>query len=939
MTTINKNFFIAPSTTGLGAMRWVATLLLAVMMLTMTAQTAWATDVTLSGSDNYTAQDGDVLTGSTSGTVTIAGNANITLSDVTITGGIVCEGSAEITLVGENDVKVTSLASNLIYKTPGIKIGGTSTTLTIKGDGSLTATGGSASAGIGLGRTWDENATAGSVVIESGTVTASGEIGIGIGAVGNSKTASLGDIIIKRGTVNASLGNGYIYNGSTATIGTIKIYDGIDKVDASKITKSVTYMHVDGNTETDVTASASTYFTITEDGDRRVIVPKDNTDYTITIADGIEHGTLTGAATAKYMEKVTITATPALGYRFSRLVVKDAQNNDVESTGNSFFMPKGNVTVSAVFEQGTHGTTEFAWGYFGPSGFVREASIYDGLTTVNLQQGQSYQILKYDNEYSYSKFLLDNNTDNVTIPYSGGTGTFPEYGNGTNFNVDYNGEEGFYDITMTEADNGKWSVSILKTVGVIDNIPDQTYTGSEITPEPLVLAGSLSLTKGTDYEYSYTNNINVGTAKVTVTFKGDYASLGSVEKEFTIIEDLYVFDILAQTYTGSAIEPVVDVIYGEKTLTLGTDYVVSYSDNTNAGTAKVIITGIGNYSGTVEKTFTINKATPTVTSPTAKTLTYTGSAQELVNAGNTDFGTLLYSLDGQNYSADIPTATDGGAYTVYYKVEGSDNWDAVDVQTVEANIALALADAADNSDAITAHADKTLAVTLSGCTLYKDGSWNTLCLPFDVDLTATDCPLYGATARSLTAASVSGTTLNLTFGDAVNTLEAGTPYIIKWDGDGTSNIENPVFEGVTIDATKHDYDTNAESVTTDERVRFVGTYKSTAFDAENKSILLMGSENTLYYPVAGAGVGSFRAYFKIGDEGALLARRLTSFSIDFGEGEEEATGIVEVEANTSLSTLHSSLKDAWHTLDGRRLQGKPTQGGIYIKNGKKITVK
>ena len=244
-----------------------------------------------------------------------------------------------------------------------------------------------------------------------------------------------------------------------------------------------------------------------------------------------------------------------------------------------------------------------------------------------------------------------------------------------------------------------------------------------------------------------------------------------------------------------------------------------------------------------------------------------------------------------------------------------------------------------NSQHIAALDGQQANVVLNGRTLYKDGSWNTLCLPFSVDLNATDCPLYGATARTVTAASVSGTTLNLTFGNAVNTLEAGTPYIIKWDGDGTSNIENPVFEAVTIETTKNDYDTNAKSVTTDERVRFVGTYKSTEFASEDKSILLMGEENTLYYPAEGAGVGSFRAYFKIGDEGALFARRLTSFSIDFGEGEEEATGIVEVEANTSLSTLQSSLKDAWHTLDGRRLQGKPTQGGIYIKNGKKITVK
>ena len=107
--------------------------MLLVMMLTAT--TAWATDKTLSGSDNYTAQDGDVLTGSTSGTVTIAADAKITLSDVTITGGIVCEGTAEITLVGTNSV------SNTWYSSAGIQIGSSGTTLTIKGNGSLNATG------------------------------------------------------------------------------------------------------------------------------------------------------------------------------------------------------------------------------------------------------------------------------------------------------------------------------------------------------------------------------------------------------------------------------------------------------------------------------------------------------------------------------------------------------------------------------------------------------------------------------------------------------------------------------------------------------------------------------------------------------------------------------------------------------------------------------
>ena len=484
-----------------------------------------------------------VYTGTISETVTLSDGASITLNNATITGGIVCEGSATITLVGTNSV---SGATNKA----GIQIGGSGTTLTIKGDGSLTATGGGQSAGIGLSRAWDpaNDVTGGDIVIEGGNITANGGsqwgAGIGTGVIygnGSAKTARIGNVTIKGGTVKATggtsadgIGTGYTYNGCTNAIGTVTIYDGIDMVDASSIKNfdNLVYMHE----ETNVTDNKTDYFTIiTEDGDRRIIVPKDDTDYTITIANDIEHGTLTGAATAKYMEKVTITVTPDFGYRLSHLVVKDADNNDVATTGNTFLMPKGNVTVSAVFEEGTHGTTEFAWGYFGPDGFVTEATIYDGLTTVNLQQGQSYTILKYDNGYSYSKFLLDNSTYSATIPYSGGTGTFSEFVNATNFKVDYNGEEGFYDITMTDAGNGKWSVSIQKTVPVVADIPDQEYTSSEITPEPLVLAGSLSLTKGTDYEYSYSNNTNVGTATVTVTFKGNYASLGSVEKTFTIV--------------------------------------------------------------------------------------------------------------------------------------------------------------------------------------------------------------------------------------------------------------------------------------------------------------------------------------------------------------------------------------------------------------------
>jgi hypothetical protein len=103
-------------------------------------------------------------------------------------------------------------------------------------------------------------------------------------------------------------------------------------------------------------------------------------------------------------------------------------------------------------------------------------------------------------------------------------------------------------------------------------------------------------------------------------------------------------------------------------------YTVSYSNNINAGTATITITGKNvDYMGIATGTFSIAKVTPTVIAPTAKVLTFNEEEQELVNPGSTDFGTLKYSLDNSTWSTAIPKATNYGSYTVYYKVEGDSN--------------------------------------------------------------------------------------------------------------------------------------------------------------------------------------------------------------------------------------------------------------------------
>ena len=245
--------------------------------------------------------------------------------------------------------------------------------------------------------------------------------------------------------------------------------------------------------------------------------------------------------------------------------------------------------------------------------------------------------------------------------------------------------------------------------------------------------------------------------------------------------------------------------------------------------------------------------------------------------------------------------------------------------------AMVLDDQGGTNDAeLSIYNGKELAVALNGRTIYLDGKWNTICLPFDFNLNS----FKGVEARTLKDASIVGTTLNLTFDDPVDNLKAGVPYIIKFNAEayaanGSQHFVNPVFEGVNINNTTRNYDNGTAG---DTRVRFIGKYCSLRFDADDKSILFMGGENKLHYPAAGAIIGGCRAYFKIGEDGVPSNARITAFNIDFGEG--GATGIQEIVNSQSVNS-----KSLWYTLDGRRLDGKPTQPGVYINSGCKVVIK
>lgn len=200
---------------------------------------------------------------------------------------------------------------------------------------------------------------------------------------------------------------------------------------------------------------------------------------------------------------------------------------------------------------------------------------------------------------------------------------------------------------------------------------------------------ALTNTPAEGYEFDSYSVKDADGKEVTVkdgkfTMPGSAVTVSAKFKKKMTNKDITEVAIDPITFTGSALTPKPVVKDGDNTLKEGVDYTLSYSSNTDAGTATVTITGIGDYSGTVTVTFDIEKADATMTAPTAKTgLVTNGKAQELITAGSAEGGEMQYSLDGTNYSTALPTGTEAKEYTVYYKVVGDKNHNDVAAQSLK----------------------------------------------------------------------------------------------------------------------------------------------------------------------------------------------------------------------------------------------------------------
>ena len=537
---------------------------------------------------------------------------------------------------------------------------------------------------------------------------------------------------------------------------------------------------------------------------------------------------------------------------------------------------------------------------------------------------------------------------------------------------------GQYTLTMPTNDVALSFADFMPTITVAGG---STYNGNAHTPDiTSVMDGETAMTEGTDYtNVAYSNNINAGDGIVTITGKGWY--LGTASQTFTISPASVTLTANSRntdTYDGTE-KAVTGYTSSVDGLTFA-ETVTATGSGTNAGDYDVTFSGVtvnetkddtGNYvvTGTTNGKLTISKATPTVTPPTANTLTYTGSAQALVTAGSTDFGTLLYSLEENGtYAADIPTATEIGTHTVYYKVEASDNWDAVDAASIEVTISTVTHTVSfdKNSDEATGTmADMSITYGEDARTLtpnafertgYSFSRWNTQAdgngTPYAADATVgnllDDLTLYAqwtatsevvtlqhpqqtfSCSQALDFTDVTGLKAYIASGynegkvilTNVLKVPANTGLLIVGTEGETyyvpyaevkavySNLLKPVVEGGTVDATE-------------------GSYTNYLYGKQD--------EKEGFYKSAGSGtVAAGKAYLQLPTQSTNNnARQFVGIQFE----DEVVTPLLSPEGDVEGASPRGGLEGgAWYTLDGRKVNGVPTRKGLYIVKGKKVYV-
>jgi len=496
------------------------------------------------------------------------------------------------------------------------------------------------------------------------------------------------------------------------------------------------------------------------------------------------------------------------------------------------------------------------------------------MPTVTVKDGE--ETLKENEDYAISYQQVNGETTTaITNPTNVGS-----------YNAIVTGM-GNYSGTATEAFN---ITTKALTGATIATIADQTYTGSEIKPEPAVsivlVSGTeaTTLVKGTDFEYSYANNTNVPTSAdiqptVTINGKGNYSGTTSANFVINKASITPTVSIEGWTYGATASTP-------------------SVSGNTDNGTVTYEYKLQSEAEEKFSTTQPVNAGAYTIRAKIAETANYAAATTDSIHFAISKASiTPTVSIEGWTYgtAANTPSVTGNsgnGAVTYTYKAEGAQAFTsemptAVGTHTIKATIA-----ETTNYNG----GEATSSFTISNPTLDPEKDINfaegqTFASYYNAEVDAM-LPEKGLAAYMITG--LEGNTLTI---KAISYIPKGTPVLIE-KTDANVTIEDP---------------TNVSSN--------MLKYAEQEVTADGALYILYNGE----YVKASGKIPAMKCYLKTTK--AAGARRLI---IGHNNG-DDSTGI------NAIDNEQTPI-DKWYDFNGNRIN-KPVKKGLYIKNGKKVVVK
>ena len=470
-------------------------------------------------------------------------------------------------------------------------------------------------------------------------------------------------------------------------VGTYKVYYKITKAGYTSITGNETVVI----TKAEGTVTAPTAKTITyNESEQTLINAGSSTTGTIKYKLG-EDGTY-----SESLPKATNSGTYTVYYK----VIGDDNHYDVEEKSLTVTIQKATLQYTAEGYSGIYDEKEHGIKVESTKGTIKYGNVSG---TYNLDESPTYKDVGTYTVYfkitregyvdvTGSKTVVIAKANNtLTLDSNVGTYTYPD---GGTFTITENKSGGTLSCTSSDASIANCSIS-----------------GNTVTVTLGTTKGTATLT----IKSATTKNYNEGQVAFVATTNA--GTLSVTANNYTGVYDGLEHGITV-TSSGATIK------YGTANGTYNLTSSPTYKD---AGTYTVYyqVTRAGFNTVTGSRTVTIEKAEGSVTAPSAKSLTYTGSAQNLINAGSSTTGTIKYKVGSGSYSESIPTATNAGTYTVYYKVIGDANHNDVSEKSLTVTIA-------KKAGSVTAPTAKSLTYTGSSQTLINAGSTTTGTIQYKV---------------------------------------------------------------------------------------------------------------------------------------------------------------------------------------------------------------